>query len=529
MATQTNKPQNGATPKPESLFKSRSMKNPFLFGGTLIILVITIIAFVFIPATGSSSGGSSGGTLNFGSYNGKAIVYEPGGYFATQIQKINDYLRQQGLNDANFQQYAFQVWRSAFESTVLRTALLDEVKSAGFRVSQAALDAKVAENELFKVDGKFSAQAYRDTSLARKLEIRKSTEEDLYIQRYYTDIYTLTPASKETDFISSMAKDRRTISYAAFPLSAYPDSELLAWAKTNENLFRKVKISRITITSSESDAKKILKQVQDKSLTFEEAAKSHSKDPYADKGGDPGALYFHDFADGFAKKEDAESVAALKKSDISGIYKVADKAWAFHKINEDLVPTDLTDAATIAEARSYMSSKERGLMETWALGKANEFASSVTGATFATAAKKAGLKVNSAGPFPINYQTPSFVAYGQRVPLFEPINTQTAEELAPASNSEKFFSTVFGLAKGAISEALVLEDNVLVMTVTDDTQAKDEEIAVIKFAYPYFSQGSIDSDVRTRFLKSPKIKDNFSTTFFKYFKPADATAAKTSS
>ncbi len=527
MAAQTNKPQNGASSKPDSVFKSRSMKNPFLFAGTLIILVITIIAFVFIPATGSSSGGRSQGALTFGSYNGKPISYEPGGYFASQIQKINDYLRQQGLNDANFQQYAFQVWRSAFESTVLRTALIDEVKTAGFRVSQTTLDAKVAENDIFKIDGKFSAQAYRDTALSRKLEIRKSAEEDLYIQRYYTDVYTMTPGTKETDFISAMAKDRRTISYAAFSLASYPDSELLAWAKNNSGFFRKVKISRITLTSSESDAKKVLKQVQDKALTFEEAAKSHSKDPYADKGGDSGALFFHDFADGFAKKEDAEAVAALKKGDISAVYKVSDKAWAFFKVNEDIVATNLSDPATLAEARSYMSSKERGLMETWALGKAKEFVATVTGGNFAAASKKAGLKVKSAGPFPINYKAPSFVAYGQRIPLFDQINATTAEELAPAANSEKFFSVVFGLPKGAVSEPFVLEDNVIVMTVTDDTPAKDEEVAVVKFAYPYFSQGAIDSDVRTRFLKSSKFKDNFSTVFFQYFKPA--ANAKTSS
>jgi hypothetical protein len=283
------------------------------------------------------------------------------------------------------------------------------------------------------------------------------------------------------------------------------------------------------MTSSKKETEQVLEKVKSGALSFEEAAKSHSKDPYADKGGDPGALYYHDFADGFAKKEDAEAVAALKKGDISGIYKVADKTWAFFKVNEELVPTDLADAATIAEARNYMSGKERGIMETWALGKAKEFASAAAGQNFAAAARKAGLNVKSAGPFPINYQSPTFVAYGQRVPLFEPINTQTAEELAPAANSEKFFSAVFGLAKGAVSEALVLEDNVLVMTVTDDAQAKDEEVAIIKFAYPYFNQGSIDSDVRTRFLKSSRLKDNFSTTFFKYFKPADAAAAKASS
>ncbi len=523
MAPKKAATKNEAPGKTEVSQLKRTVKNPFLYAGTIVILVITVVAFVFIPAIGGSDSQS---TPSFGSYNGKRIVYEPGGYFATQVQQINSYLREQGLSEENFQQYAFQVWRSAYESTVLRYAIIDEVRSSGYSVSEKELDARVAENEAYRIDGRFSPQLYRDTPLSRKLSIRTGTEEDLYIKRYYDELYRIAPGKDELGFVTAMAKDRRSIAYVTFPFSSYPDAEVAAWAETSADLFRKVSISRITITSSESDAKKVLKQVRDQALTFEEAAKSHSRDAFADKGGDSGPVYFHDFAESFKDKADAGKVVALAPGEVSDIVQVAEKAWAFFKVNAAPVAPDFADPATLAEARNYMETNERGKLETWALKVAGEFASAARapGAGLQSAARKSSLSVRSAGPFPINYGAPSFVAYGQNIPLFEPVTSEDPV-LAAAQSDETFFKTVFSLPDSAVSDPVALGDAVIVASVTDRKPADDADVSLLGFSYPYFFQSTLDAEVRVRFLKNPKFRDEFTATFFKYFTPADQPAA----
>ena len=68
-----------------------------------------------------------GGAPKFGSWNGKPITYTSGSYFASQVSQINEYLKQQGLSEQNFQLYAYQVWRMAFQSTAIRAGIVDTV------------------------------------------------------------------------------------------------------------------------------------------------------------------------------------------------------------------------------------------------------------------------------------------------------------------------------------------------------------------------------------------------------------------
>jgi parvulin-like peptidyl-prolyl isomerase len=525
MASQTpTTKQTGHTDVKDKPSPKRGIKNPFIFAGTVVILIITIVAFVFLPASGTSLQSQS--APRFGMYNRTPITYVPGGYFATQVQQYNDYLRQQGIDAANATFYAFQVWRSAFESTVLRTAAIDASRSAGYHVSQDALDEAMTKNQAFFVDGKFSPSAYRNTPLSRKMELRTTTEQDLYASRYYSDVASSRPGTKESEFIASMASKLRTIEYAAFSLDSFPDSALAAWAATNAGLFRKVSISRITITSSEADAKKVLKQVKDQTLTFEEAAKSHSKDAYADKGGDPGSLYFHDFQAWFQSKDDAEKVAALPAGEVSDVLKIADKTWDLFKVNTAITEAALQDPATREEIRSYVKNNERGMMETWAIEQAKAFAAAAPTGSMAAAAAKAGAKAGSAGPFPINWKSPSFAFYGQSMPLFGTIDTSKAPELTGAQDDEKFFSTVFSLTPGTLSEPLVLGNEVLVVKVTAESEAKKEDTSMLAFAYPYFYQGTFEPELKNHLLtNNPKFKDEFAAMFAKIFTPKTEAAS----
>lgn len=496
----------------------RGIKNPFVYGGTIVLLVIVIVAFVFVPSIGGGLGSSSAPV--FGSWNGKPVTYTAGSYFATQVAQINDYLRQQGLSEQNFQLYAYQVWRMAFQNAVIRTALMDTVKRSGFRVTEKGLDEALAENPQFQDNGAFSIEKYNSISKSALMALRASTKEDLLVRRYYEDLYTTTPSTAEIAFVAAMTKPQRSISYVTIPMSDFPASEVAAWGGQNADLFRILGVSRITLTSSEADAKKILAQVQENKLSFEDAAKSHSQDAYADKGGDAGSLYYYRFEAEFPNKGDAAKVAALHKGELSDVYKTADKAWSFFRINAELAPADLAKQAALDEVRAYIHDKERGAMESWAIAKANTLLSSDEGAPFLAAAKKAGLAVKSAGPFIVNIGNPTFYAYNQQIPLFQTPFDNQDPALQAAETDEAFMTELFSKALGKVSKPLVVGDNVIVFSVTKDAMASDDDTAIIKFSYPYFHQQTVDMQTRSTFLKSKKLKDDFNTVFFKIFKTA---------
>lgn len=527
MASSRKTPDTGAVNKTEQKNTSkRGIKNPFVYAGTIVVLIITIIAFVFIPSMGSI--GSSGSKLSFGSWDGKPISYEAGSYFATQVAQINDYLRQQGMSEENFQLYAYQVWNLAFQSAAVRTAILNTVKSSGFRVTEAGIDEAIAADTNFQENGVFSIDKYNALPKSEQLSLRKSTEEDLYIRRFYEDLYSSSPSTGEIEFVASMIKPQRSISYTNLSLNEYPKENIAAWGSQNADLFRTLAISRITLTSSESDAKKVLQQVTENKLSFEDAAKSHSQDSYADKGGDAGSIFYYSFEEGFLNAADAKEVASLAKGEISKVYKVADKAWAFFKMNEAISEADFSAEATLDEVEAYLFQKERGTLESWAIAKATNLLSSATAEGFEKSAKKAGFEVKKAGPFILNLGNPTFYAYNQQIPLLQTPSNSQDFVIQSAERDEGFMSELFTRKKGELSRPLVVGDDVLVFQVTDDAEASPDDSAMVQFMYPYFYQESLDTNARAAFLKSPKFKDEFSTTFFKVFQTTSNTENQTS-
>ncbi|MEW6549227.1 MAG: SurA N-terminal domain-containing protein [Spirochaetota bacterium] len=524
MASQTKAPEGAEAKKTEKKgAPKRGIKNPFVYGGTIVILVITIIAFVFIPSMGG--GFSSPSAPKFGSWDGKPITYTADSYFATQVAQINDYLRQQGLSEQNFQLYAYQVWNMAFQSAAIRMALIDTVEKSGFKVTEKGLDEAMVKNESFFVDGAFSLEKYNSTPLATRLSLRKTTRDDLFVRRYYEDLYTTAPSTAEVEFVASMAKPKRSISYAAIPMSDFPKEQVKAWAQGNADLFRTLGVSRVTVTSSEDDAKKILQQVKENKLSFEDAAKSHSQDAYADKGGDAGTVFYHAFAKDFSDSTGAEKVAALAKGELSEVYKIGEGAWAFFRINAAASPADLSKDATLDEALAYIQEKEKGTLESWAIAKANDLISGTDPEAFRKKASAAGYAVKNAGPFILNLGNPTFYAYNQQMPLLQLPYPTGSQDLLAAESDEAFMTELFSLEKGKVSKPLVVDDAVVVFSIADDAEASEEDTAFVKFGYPYFHQETVDAQTRDSFLKSKKFKDEFSATFFKIFQTSQAKAS----
>jgi len=515
MASQT--PKVPLKKKSDVREPKRGGKNTGLYAGTIFVLVIVVIAFIFVPM-GTGRGPSDGGrSLTFGKYADKPITYGQGSYMALQVRDLNDRLRNQGLTEDNYQLFAYQVYRGAFERTVLRYGVLDEARRSGLAVTEPWIDKRVIEDPAFQENGKFSAQRYHDASLSEKLSVRNEIRDNVLYQAYLGDVLGTGPSSKEVAFVKAMAKETRTVEYAALPLAKYPDSEVETWGKAHADLFRSLTLARITVESGEADAKKLIKNIQDGKTTFEAAAKASSKDAYAAKGGSAGARFFFEVSSELAVKADADKVAALKKGELSPALKTTSGAWVFFKAEAEAVPADFAQGSTVAAVRSYLNGRERGVIEDWAIAQAK--GALANAASFEATAKKAGMVVKTVGPFPLNYGDLTLSLYGQTAPLFKGIDTKDSPELAGASTNEKFLSTAFSLAPGAVSEPFIVGDNVIVLKGKAAGTLKDDEVAIIDFYYPYFAQSGASSEIRDLFIKSPKLKDDFAEVFGKYFRP----------
>lgn len=496
------------TPK-QTKEKPGTGRNTFVYVGTIIILVIVVVAFIFVP---SARGPSDVGRLpDFGTYAGTPIRYEQGGYMARQVQAINDQLKSYGYDQSGNQFFAFQVWKGAFDRTVVHTALLHEARKAGITVSEDRLNEAILEAPDFQEEGKFSLERYRETSEARKLAIRTSLREEILKNYILEDALSLRPSSREIAFIQSMAREERVIEYVVLPFSAFSDEQKAAFGRDNPAKFRRIDLSRITL-NDEKEAGTILAAVKQGSQSFEEAAKAHSKDAWAEKGGASGSRWGYELEAELAQAQDAQTLLSLKAGEISPVFKTAAGSWAFFRAEAPAAEPDFNSSDTLKAVWEYMNKWERGKIEDAAILRGKDFAVDAAARGFTSAASSYGLTVRQAGPFPLAYGEPFS---GGSAALFRKLS---GEGLEGASTSEKFMTSAFTLGAGAVSEPVLLKDAAVVLRVKEIRPADDSGVQLIEFYYPYLFAQAREIELYEKFLASPELKDNFSTAFFQIFR-----------
>jgi hypothetical protein len=457
--------------------------------------------------------------LTFGAYDKIPITYVPGNYFARVYENMARYM-QSSLNEGNYQMMEYQIWRGAFEETAVHTGILQEMKRAGYAAPEEVVDREVAQLPDFQENGRFSVSKYRRLDNTTRISLWREVQESIAVEHYRADISNLRISSKEADFIAAMASRERSFDMVAFPLNSYPDAEVTAYAAANPDLFRVTHLSKITINSSEREAQQVLASIQDGTITFEDAARTHSQDSYAEKGGDMGLKLAYELSSEIPDTQERTAVIALAKGAYSSIVKVP-SGWAFFRVEEDPYPVNTEDQALFEKIRAYISDFERGRMEDWLINQAREFIAAVNESGFdleanrspfdiAAAAK--GLTKQSFGPLPLNYG---------ETDLFTTLSSLSVPELASAGSNENFWRTAFFTALNTSSEPLVIGNNVVVLYPREETGKEDSEIENIKTMYTsYWLSYNTDQSMRSYFLSSDKLEDRFMAVFLQYFLPS---------
>jgi len=482
----------------------RLKTHPFLFIGTVIILAITIVAFVFLPMPGLRSQGQGGQDLTFGYYDKVPIKYVRDSYFNQVLQSLSrDQLP--SSDDPSYMYALAMQWRQAFEETVIHVGILDEMKRAGNIVPDTVVDRTVAQMPQFQDNGHFSVVRYRSLDKNSRMSLWRQTQESVSIQTYVSDLSGIRSSSKEASFISSMASPQRNFDIAIFPFSSYPNSEVASYAQANSALFRVIHLSRITINSSEKEAQQVLASVKNGTSTFEEAARASSQDAYADKSGDMGIKMAYELATDIADDQVREKIVNLAKGDLSDVVKVT-SGWSFFRAEDAVHPADTADTAQLDKIRTYMMANARGQAEDWLIAKANDFSAQVKEKSFDDAVSAGSVKSSHFGPIPVNYGS---------IALFGSVGSSGVPELANAGTNQFFWKAAFTTPLKTPSAPLVIGDNVVVLFPLEQTSAEESQSQMIEMYYPYWMNSGMDQVLRTYFLSSDKLNDQFNETFWK--------------
>ncbi|MDR2663359.1 MAG: peptidylprolyl isomerase [Treponema sp.] len=368
MASKTKKPKIEEDSGLSEVF-NRLKTHPFLFGGTILVLLIVIVAFVFVPAVPNVGGEGQDRNRVFGYYNGTPITYMYGNYFYRALEEAAaaEQFQPQDDDPAN-SNMAFNIWYQAFIRTVIRTGILDEMKAAGYRAPPEEINRLVAELPNFQEDGRFSIAKYNRITKNEQLAIWRSTEENYITGKYVNDIAGLRVSSAEKAFIGNMVFPERSFDLVFFSRSSYPDSELAAFGRANPDLFKTVHLSKITL-ASEKEARQLLDSVRSGRFTFEDAARNQSTDAYKDRGGDMGLRMAYEVFTEVAEESDREALFALKPGEFSALLKAPNDSWAFFRAEETPYAPDLTIPENLEKIRSYMNRFEGGRIENWLLAR----------------------------------------------------------------------------------------------------------------------------------------------------------------
>jgi hypothetical protein len=510
MASKTKKPEQKESGSAELV--RRFKENPLLFGGTVLILIIVIIAFVLVPAI-PDIGRMDDVDLTFGYYNGAPISYIPDNYFANALAQAELMDRFSGGDSTDDLQRTMRLWETAFMQTLVHLAVLEEMKTAGYSAPPDEIDKQVASLPDFQEEGRFSAAKYRRMDKSRILTLWNRARDDYTRDQYLKDVNGLLVSSLEKEFIGSLISPKRNFDLAVFPRTDYPDSEIAAFAASTSAPFKLVHLSRITISTSEKEARQLLESIQSGRTSFEDSARNQSQDMYKEQGGDLGIKMAWEIYRDIPDQAEREAVLSLPRGEFSPVVKVpssdsSPNSWAFFRAEEDPRTADFSIAENAEKARSYMRQFEGGRMENWLVVQAEQFISQARESGFAEAAADREMELRRFGPINLNYGN---------VSLFNGSLDSSVPEFNAAVTNENFWKAAFSTPLNSPSVPFTLGESVVVLIPVEELPEDDTDQGIPDWYAANWMRIAMDRELREAFSSSKKFENNFGTVFFENF------------
>ena len=478
----------------------------------ILILLLVVVAFVAAPLF-TRVGNSSGGNLVFGSYGDKKIEYSQGNYFYSQVNLLNNMYRDQiSQSEDLFDYYRYYIWSSAYQQSLTYAAKTYELEKSGYTLSDKGLSRLIIQSGYYNgEDGSFDETAYAEATSAQREEIRESILTQSYLTRFNND--RLGGIYKSEDEITSLintSPEEKQFRYVYFSSSQYPESELLAYGENHKDLFTSYPLSRITV-ASKADGEKAIKEMAEGDKNFAEAAAAYSTDMYSTAGGVMGDIYRYSLIDELGE-EKADTVLSLGIGDFSEEPIETDYGWYIYNRTGDSKAPDFTDEALLSSVRNWMSWNEASAIDTWVMGEAEAFASSVSPSEengFVLEAVKKGYEVKTTDYFPLNWGSSPIVGSG--------LNGADDSVIQGAALSDDFFTAAFSLENaGEISSPIIMDSGILVLQLID---SRDSESMISEYSCMNYLQKNQEELYSKIVSDSPLYEDHFSETYYKLFPP----------
>jgi parvulin-like peptidyl-prolyl isomerase len=307
-----------------------------------------------------------------------------------------------------------------------------------------------------------------------------------------------------------MVEQQRRFSFVSFPFGNFPDDQIDTYAQENRDRFRRIKLSRILVKTSEREAREIRNRLVDRTGNFEELARAHSTDVYAEKGGDMGWRYYYDLEADFEDEAPLETIFQLEETEISPVLE-SRFGWVIFRCDTPALEPDFEVEETRQVVRDYVMRYEKGIVEDYTLSRADGFRERVEDVGFLGATLEESYSVGMTDYFPVNYQSYYFLS-----PVRSPMEQFN---LSAAAYSEEFFLSAFSLAPGEVSSPVLLDDQVLVLRLDDLREAPERERDLLGDYYSYYAQQSVEQDLQNVLLDPDVIQDDFDQTFYEYVFP----------
>ncbi|MBN2049496.1 MAG: peptidylprolyl isomerase [Spirochaetales bacterium] len=495
--------------------EKKKSSNKLMWFGSLILLVLIVVTFIGAPLLTQFS---SSERIIFGTYKGKSIEYKAGNYFSKQRDYLADQIQDSERDYENIEWQIYQIWKEAYDRTVLHTALLELSESSEMLITDEQLDRMIVEQGPYLVDGEFSERLYNNTSNAEKQTNRSFMLESVKADLVRQDLLTPVISDAEADFIKSMASVERKFRFITFPFSEFPKDRIAAYGEENRDLFRKISLSRITIKSDKKAAETVYQQLQQDPLLFGDLARSHSEDAYAEKGGEMGSIRYYSALSMFSESSDVDYIFDLQPGEVSKIIE-GPSGFMIYRCDIAAGYADLTSELEIQEVRNYMERFERGIIEDYFLQAGEDFLSEAETNGFESAALLRGKLYKETDYFPVNYGNLAFQFYGTAYPVFQSItvNGEINQLFQSAARDLFFLSAIHSLNEGEYSEPLILDDNIVIMECTGVKTVPDEELEMLTMVYPAAVQYWYDQDFTRLVFQSEDFEDNFNQEFTRIF------------
>lgn len=476
-------------------------QKPLLWIGSIALLVLIFVTFIGAPIV-SKMGAQ--GAIHFGSYAGKPIEYYPGNYLAKQQQYYADQYASQNQGDSsNTTMVLYQVWRRAFEETVVHFALLHAADRAGLQVTDAyaARDLKAQYDQ--QGDGLWDQFLQNSDSIAQQKALDNHIAQMRH-QQVATDLISgARTSSGEADFLAGMSRNERSFSYVAYSAADYPESEIVSYGQDHAKLFEQMQLSRITIKSSKREAEDVRAQLEADPTRFGELARTLSTDGFAEQGGEMGMQSYFVLQQDFDDTTVLNSIFDLKKGELSPVVQTS-FGWVIYRCDEEAVAPDFSSAQTLALISSYINRYEKGRIIDYLTERADFFRTHAQEVGMASAASDAGISLQTTVSFPINYGNS---------PLLKTLDSNTEGIFSKGMTNETFLTNLFSLKKGEVSEVLTLDNYVIVAEVNEEVTLEDSQLDQMKTLLPYYLQRIEQEELYRYYMSSDQLQDDFASAF----------------